>query len=259
MNVQPEVVKQWLQLTLLNPITPTGFGFASSDGGTSDFSALLQDIIAMLPGSGLAEQERTPAGLDMLGAGAAYTGMFGMTGSAVLAGSAGMEPSHSATAAGRIAGGRMAGLHKAASQTAWRYQMDGYDRIIAEASMRYGVETSLVKAVIHAESAYDPLAVSRAGAKGLMQLMDATAEWLGVTDPFDPRQNIFGGTRFLAQLLERYEGNEAVALAAYNAGPGRIDRLGITSDEELEMRLHELPRETQNYVRKVLELKRAYE
>jgi len=242
-NVQPEVVKQWLQLTLLNPISPTGFGFASTDGGTSDFSALLQDIIAMLPGSGLMEQERTPAGLVMHGAGTAYAGMSGTAG----------------TGTSLSASGRMAGLHKAASQTAWRYEMDGYDRIIAEATMRYGVEPSLVKAVIHAESAYDPLAVSRAGAKGLMQLMDATAEWLGVTDPFDPRQNIFGGTRFLAQLLERYEGNEAVALAAYNAGPGRIDRLGITSDEELEMRLHELPRETQNYVRKVLELKRAYE
>ena len=233
MQVQPEVVKQWLQLTLLNPVAPSGIGFAATESGVADFSALLKEIIAMLPGSGVAAQDH-PAG----GSAAAYA---------------------AGSSSAKTAGGSLAGLYRAASQTAWRYQMEGYDRIIADASERYGVEPSLVKAVIHAESAYDPLAISRAGAKGLMQLMDATAEWLGVTDPFDPRQNIFGGTRFLAHLVDRYEGNEAVALAAYNAGPGRIDRLGIANDEELERRLHELPAETQAYVRRVLDLKRQYE
>lgn len=123
--------------------------------------------------------------------------------------------------------------------------------IIANAAAKYGVDSALIQAVIATESGFRPLAESHAGAKGLMQLMDGTARGLGVTDSFDPVQNIEGGTRYLALLLNKYNGHEAVALAAYNAGPGRIDRLGITTDEELRSRLHELPEETQRYVGKV--------
>ncbi len=125
---------------------------------------------------------------------------------------------------------------------------------IEEASAQFGVSARLIDAVIQAESAYNPYAISHAGAKGLMQLMDGTARQLGVVDAFDPQQNIEGGTKFLADLLRKYDGNEAVALAAYNAGPGRIDRLGIVNDEQLHARIEELPIETQGYVSKVLGL-----
>ncbi|MDQ6418998.1 lytic transglycosylase domain-containing protein [Paenibacillus sp. LHD-117] len=127
--------------------------------------------------------------------------------------------------------------------------------IIASASAKYGVDSALIEAVIATESGFRPLAESHAGAKGLMQLMDGTARGLGVSDSFDPVQNIEGGTRYLSLLLRKYGGNEAVALAAYNAGPGRIDRLGISTDEELLARLGELPEETQRYVAKVQQAK----
>lgn len=134
-----------------------------------------------------------------------------------------------------------------------------FESLIQEASRRFGVESSLVKAVIHAESSFNPGVVSRAGAKGLMQLMDATGQGLGVTNPFDPVQNIEGGTRYLSDLLVKYNGNASTALAAYNAGPGRVDRLGIKNNEDLMAKLHMLPQETQQYVRKVMGLKQDYE
>ncbi|GAB7053743.1 MULTISPECIES: lytic transglycosylase domain-containing protein [Paenibacillus] len=134
-----------------------------------------------------------------------------------------------------------------------------FEPYIQEASRRYGVESSLIKAVIDAESSFNPDAVSRAGAKGLMQLMDATGQSLGVTNPFDPVQNIEGGTRYLSTLLVKYNGNAGTALAAYNAGPGRVNRLDIKDDDDLAAKLHLLPAETQQYVRKVMDLKQKYE
>jgi hypothetical protein len=133
-----------------------------------------------------------------------------------------------------------------------RLNVTNYDQIIHQSSAQYGVDANLIHAVIQTESGYKSDAISTSGAKGLMQLMDATAASLGVKNSYDPQENINGGTKFLAYLLHKYDGNERVALAAYNAGPGRIDRLGISNDAQLQEQYDELPQETQNYVRKVM-------
>ena len=99
-----------------------------------------------------------------------------------------------------------------------------YDEIIAEASAEYGVDPELVRAVIRAESQFDPMAQSGAGAKGLMQLMPILSKELGVTDPFNPRENIFGGVKYLGKLLDRHNGDVTLALASYNAGPRNVAR-----------------------------------
>lgn len=126
---------------------------------------------------------------------------------------------------------------KTSMATAW------LDPIIFKASKRYGVDSALIKAVIKAESDFNPKAVSRAGAKGLMQLMPATARVLGVADSFDPEQNVMAGTRFLADMLKRYDGDVDSALAAYNWGPGNVDK-----------RTTSLPKETREYQARVKKL-----
>jgi soluble lytic murein transglycosylase-like protein len=116
-----------------------------------------------------------------------------------------------------------------------------FDAIIKTAAMRYGVQEGLIKAVIKMESNFNPKAVSHAGARGLMQLMPSTAAGLGVKDSFDPEQNIMAGTRFLRELLEKYGGDLDSTLAAYNWGPGNVDK----------SRGAFLPRETKEYLVKV--------
>ena len=119
-----------------------------------------------------------------------------------------------------------------------------YAAEIDEIAGRHGVNPALVRSVIRAESAFNPWAVSRKGAQGLMQLMPQTAAGLGVRDAFNPRQNIDGGVRHLRYLLDRYPGNTTLAVAAYNAGEGAVDRYrGVPPYQE-----------TQQYVRRVLEL-----
>jgi len=98
------------------------------------------------------------------------------------------------------------------------------DALIEEAAAAHGLSAHLVRAVVQAESAFDPVAVSPVGAQGLMQLMPATATRMGVTNPFDARQNVFGGTKYLRQLLGRFGGDVALALAGYNAGPAKVAR-----------------------------------
>ena len=105
-----------------------------------------------------------------------------------------------------------------------RYDEDDFDDIIQEASDAYDVPFAFIKAVIRIESNFQPAAISSAGAQGLMQLMPRTAESLNVTDPFDPRQNIFGGAKFLRILIDRYDGDINLILAAYNAGDAAVAR-----------------------------------
>ncbi|MCJ7832820.1 MAG: lytic transglycosylase domain-containing protein [Deltaproteobacteria bacterium] len=97
-----------------------------------------------------------------------------------------------------------------------------YDHWIRAACRRYSLDPALVKAVIHAESKFDPLAVSPKGAVGLMQIDPITAKELGIEDPFNPKHNIDGGVRYLKVLLDAFEGDQELALAAYNAGPSRV-------------------------------------
>jgi len=117
-----------------------------------------------------------------------------------------------------------------------------YDNLIAEHAQLNGLRTDLVRAVVQVESAFDPYAHSPKGAKGLMQLMPATAKEFGVTNPYNPVQNVRAGTAYLRQLLNRYDNNEELALAAYNAGPGAVTKYGQSVPPY---------RETQNYVLKV--------
>jgi soluble lytic murein transglycosylase-like protein len=117
-----------------------------------------------------------------------------------------------------------------------------YDNLIVQHAEKQGLRADLVRAVVQVESGYNARAVSSKGALGLMQLMPSTAAELGVRSPFDPEENIRGGTTYLRQLLDRFGGNEELALAAYNAGPTAVDRYGN----------HVPPyAETRDYVRKI--------
>ncbi len=124
-----------------------------------------------------------------------------------------------------------------------------FEPIITQCSTDYGVERSLVKAVIHAESAYNPQAVSPKGARGLMQLMPGTAQDLKVMDSFNPRENIRGGVKYLRFLLDTFRGDVPMALAAYNAGLSKVARYGGIPPYE----------ETRNYVSRVLTLQKNYQ
>ncbi|WP_434030766.1 lytic transglycosylase domain-containing protein [[Pseudomonas] boreopolis] len=129
-----------------------------------------------------------------------------------------------------------------------RLNTAAYQGEIAAAAREFGVEEAVVRAIIHAESAYNPMALSRAGAQGLMQLMPATARRFGVADSYDAGQNIRGGVQYLAWLLKRFDGNLALAAAGYNAGEGAVDKYGGVPPYA----------ETQRYVQRVGVLAERY-
>lgn len=123
-----------------------------------------------------------------------------------------------------------------------------YHDIIEKQAARNGIDPNLVKAVIHAESAFDPYARSPKGAMGLMQLMPTTAHEVGVYRPYEPAENIRGGVAYLSQLLQRYRGDVRLSLAAYNAGAGAVDAHGGIPPFQ----------ETRDYVQRVLQLVGSY-
>ena len=125
---------------------------------------------------------------------------------------------------------------------------DVYDTIILKAARVFGVDHALIKAVIHAESSFNPNAVSMKGARGLMQIMPQNDASLNISNPFDPSQNIMGGTRYLKRMLIRYNEKLALALAAYNAGPSAVDKYNRIPPYE----------ETQTYVQRVISLYSRY-
>lgn len=118
-------------------------------------------------------------------------------------------------------------------------QSSNLDSLINQAANKYGVDANLIKSVIKAESSFNPSSTSEKGAMGLMQLMPSTAKWLGVTNAYDPQQNIEGGTKYLRYLLTKFHGDLTKAVGAYNAGPGNIMK-------------NIWPQETVAYVQKVL-------
>jgi soluble lytic murein transglycosylase len=123
-----------------------------------------------------------------------------------------------------------------------RQSTQKYDDIIAKAARQYGVSFPLLKAIIKAESDFDPRAVSKKGAKGLMQIMPENFKLLGIKDPFDPSQNIHAGARYFKQMYDRFNGKLSLSLAAYNAGPTAVERYNTVPPYE----------ETEAYVERVL-------
>lgn len=131
---------------------------------------------------------------------------------------------------------------QAAASTEKVTTKDQIKNIIFRAAKKHGVDEKLVNALVKQESGFNPNAKSKVGAMGLMQLMPATAKGLGVENPMDPEQNVDGGVRYLKSMLDRYNGNVILALAAYNAGPGAVDKYdGVPPYKE-----------TQNYVKNIL-------
>jgi soluble lytic murein transglycosylase len=124
------------------------------------------------------------------------------------------------------------------------YEPEDYSQIIYSASRKYNLEPSLIRAVIKVESNWNPRAVSHKGAQGLMQLMPSTASHMKVRNPFDPEENIHGGSGYLRQLMDTFKEDISLALAAYNAGPDKVLKSGSIPPI----------RETQNYVKRVLSL-----
>lgn len=245
MQIDPRSSRQLLELQLSNMNTQTS-GSAGADS-TNDFSDVISGLLnTNASGASDAENQallskRSNDGLLWLQLGGTYS-----------------PDMHTGNTTDTNALSALLASSDAGAVDSGKSVPTDYESLIAQASIKYGVPESLIKAVIDTESGFNPNVVSSAGAKGLMQLMDGTAAGLGVSDSFDPAQNIDAGTKYLSLQLQRFGGQEKMALAAYNAGPGRLSRLGITSDSELMSMLHLLPVETQNYISKVERARSKY-
>ena len=133
-----------------------------------------------------------------------------------------------------------------------------YEDIINAVAQKYGFSASLIKGIIQAESNFNPDCVSSAGAAGLMQLMPVTATEVGVTDRFDPEQNVDGGVQYIKKMLNRFNGDIKLALAAYNWGPAKVSALNITSSADLT-KYNQIPEGVRKYVDRVLSYMLGFE
>ncbi|MFC9710365.1 lytic transglycosylase domain-containing protein [Paenibacillus sp. NPDC056933] len=249
MQIDPRGSRQLLELQLSNSLNETNASDATS-GSTVDFASVMDGLLGTNSNSlnntvgetvdSAALSKRSSDGLLWLQLGSMYN-----------------PDASSVSTSNRDVGSLSSLLNKPLVDSGASVPTD-FESLIASASAKYGVPESLIKAVIDTESGFDPNVVSSAGAKGLMQLMDGTAAGLGVSNAYDPAQNIDGGTKYLSLQLQRFGGEVKMALAAYNAGPGRVSSLGVSSDAELMSVLNRLPSETQAYISKVEKAQSKY-
>ncbi|MEC0123932.1 lytic transglycosylase domain-containing protein [Paenibacillus pabuli] len=249
MQIDPRGSRQLLELQLTNSLNETNASNAAS-GSTVDFASVMDGLLGTNPNSlnttegetvdSAEVSKRSSDGLLWLQLGSMY------------------NPDADSVSAPKGDVGSLSSLLTTALVDSGASVPTDFESLIASASAKYGVPESLIKAVIDTESGFDPNVVSSAGAKGLMQLMDGTAAGLGVSNAYDPAQNIDGGTKYLSLQLQRFGGEVKMALAAYNAGPGRVSRLGVSSDAELMSVLNRLPSETQAYISKVEKAQSKY-
>lgn len=236
MQIDPRLLKQIIQLQLVNNMDLSGTALNSTTTSTTNndtFQMLLNEYLHNNAGN--ASLNTSNLSLDML------SSVYPSVMDALQLNSEGSLDLGSVST-----GGTQPSLSSSPATIP-----TAYDDIIRDASQKYGISELLIKALIKEESEFQPNVVSSAGAKGLMQLMDVTAASMGVTNSFDPEQNIHGGTRFLGYLMKKYDGQEKVALAAYGCGPTRLAKLGIQTEQDLMEKLHLLPQETQNYLKKI--------
>ncbi|WP_145323221.1 lytic transglycosylase domain-containing protein [Paenibacillus xylanexedens] len=246
MQIDPRGSRQLLELQLSNVNNNQTNGSAPDAGSTVDFANMMDGLLGTgsnatnMNGSTETVSKRSSDGLLWLQLGSTY------------------NPDMNTAGSSSVSNNIVESLSDTGIVDSGASVPTDFESLIAEASAKYGVPESLIKAVIDTESNFNPNVVSSAGAKGLMQLMDGTAAGLGVSNSFDPAQNIDAGTKYLSLQLQRFGGEVKMALAAYNAGPGRVSRLGVSSDSELMSVLNRLPSETQNYISKVEKAQSKY-
>jgi hypothetical protein len=250
MQIDPRASRQLLELQLSNSLNETNTSDGNS-GSTVDFASMMDGLLGTNSNSlntstvgedvnSAAISKRSSDGLLWLQLGSMY------------------NPDTSSVSSSNSNVVSLSSLLNTGAVDSSASVPTDFESLIASASAKYGVPESLIKAVIDTESGFNPNVVSSAGAKGLMQLMDGTAAGLGVSNAYDPAQNIDGGTKYLSLQLQRFGGEVKMALAAYNAGPGRVSSLGVSSDAELMSVLNRLPSETQAYISKVEKAQSKY-
>jgi hypothetical protein len=240
LNLQPSTL-EWMVLSLMQDLPIPGQVEASDTGTVAEDGLSDTSLLANGYGDG---SQNTDALLSIL---------------AVLQSQAGANPFPLMSDTSTVWPSRLVGMvapamdptvqNDAVAQSGEHTTVPDIQAIIQSASQKYGVPASLIRAVIEQESGMNPYAESSAGALGLMQLMPETARSLGIKDPLNPAENIDGGTKYLAQLLQQFGGNTALALAAYNAGPGAVQAYGG---------IPPFP-ETEQYVSRVLQLSTQFE